>query len=1215
MANIRDFNFYTFLQDITNQSIEPLQGNERYNDLVRGIESIFNKLYRRVQEISIFNSLDLDSDRSFLQYIPNNQKTINDVTKPYKDVLLEQLSLYLDTDHFKDTAATLMRIWQKRQIDGGLIGANDENLDAFIEEYIIPSFKLFTKTAGDLHKSKGIQVILERLFEYYGEPNTDDRRFDGVIEHDTKDTQNRRFKKLSSIREGITLESLLKNYSNIQIFTNVNLKITHYLELGIHRFVVADGYLFISRKDREDWHIINIVDDIYRLNSNYLVIKQYKTLSLYSDRINLYNPETNEFVLPETLPDINITDAEFTPKIINIEDKFNQYHENNFYFINLTYKPSGGFGCFQYNLKRIRHYTESDYLSVETIQPNMGITYLDLMYKGFGEFPQAEKIISVDYLWLNFYDPETTELLNFNPNPSDPNSLQDVKLAYSFIIKEVVQVDDGDGGYTYPIHQFLCTTRDGYNYDWETIGFQYNVVGKIADDLVSKYILQERNVSNIFESELNKIIGDDVKVQTALDLFVPQVQTINQTKRFTNRGYWDANNIQKAPPSFNPADGDYWIVSNAGGNELNGITVWNYNDIVSWNAKHNYWEKNNWLRQYPDEKNTVYAIEHKIIVIGDKEFLNDEMKASSPYEKNCSMFEIQLSSLELNIENFSKIFWIDINPIEKFGVDADIILSYIDKSTLKPFIYYIKMNGFYRENTKLDMYRVMRGNPTIDAQPVIYKMEITDKTLIVYCEKFLNVADSKSTAMILDNTTYLIPTGIRTNKINIYYDANVRTETRANQIYYREYTSSNEVNTTITGEEVEGFKNVLARYAPINTENEWLQENIDVGISKQKIADGQIVDSFPITVPNFTGDAAIQEVSKLNMRDFVALRIDGDPEYPNCDCVRFSDILYLHDFAPMTLFYNYETQTANPNLDKVPSCVPAVKLGKLSDKYSNNEVACRFDTGYFYYTYYDGQSTLPTLVRSRFRINNFERLQRVLPQNASEPMVFNWSIHCQVDVFVDDPYATFAEWVTVTDEEIFAPLSKNNECSPSIIYYTSMGDDPLTTIVGPWDIFNVPALKVNVNYDCAYTPWVPDMADYVFYHDDYPKITEDIEYPVVRVPPPNKSVTFEVWTLNSWLDGFEITGYLGSEGVSYPVNIRLEKDTYESDPNLEANAYTKRYYQVGIGPSSSLIGTQIIYNTKGAMTFNPRVGRLKLIIDNEIIYDTGFKNGRNSIIL
>ena len=48
MSNIKDFNFYNFLQDISNQAIDPLQDNERFNDLVRGMESIFNKLYRRV---------------------------------------------------------------------------------------------------------------------------------------------------------------------------------------------------------------------------------------------------------------------------------------------------------------------------------------------------------------------------------------------------------------------------------------------------------------------------------------------------------------------------------------------------------------------------------------------------------------------------------------------------------------------------------------------------------------------------------------------------------------------------------------------------------------------------------------------------------------------------------------------------------------------------------------------------------------------------------------------------------------------------------------------------------------------------------------------------------------------------------------------------------------------------------------------------------------
>jgi hypothetical protein len=350
-------------------------------------------------------------------------KTDGDVTSPYKDLILEQLSLYLDTDHFKDTVAMMMRLWQKRAEDGGLIGVSEEYIETFLEEHIIPSFKFFTMNAGDLHKSKGVKVLLSRLFEFYGQVDNSERNFDDVKEHDLEDSSGRRFRKFSSLREGITVESLLKNYADVEIFSGVNLNITHYVELETHRFAVAENYLFISRRDREDWYIINIVDEIYRLNKNYLVIKQYKTLQVYSDRINIYDEITNEFILPSVSSEINVENVEFIPTVINIEDKFNQYHDNNLYFIDSYLKPAGGFGCFQLNLKRIRHRVEFDTLVVESIKLDMGPTFLDLLYQPLGTYPRVLKINSIDYLWLDFYDAESTETFEFYPNPLLPSTM------------------------------------------------------------------------------------------------------------------------------------------------------------------------------------------------------------------------------------------------------------------------------------------------------------------------------------------------------------------------------------------------------------------------------------------------------------------------------------------------------------------------------------------------------------------------------------------------------------------------------------------------------------------------------------------------------------------------------------------------------------------------------------------------------------------------
>ena len=1104
MSTIKDFNFYTFLQDITNQSLDPLQGNEKFNDLVKGMESVFNKLYRRVQEIGILNTLDLSSDRDFVKYLPDNEKTVQllpePVTAPYKDLILEQLSLYLDTDHFKDTVAMMMRLWQQRDTNGGLIGPNGEDIGTFIEEHIIPAFKFFTMNAGDLHKSKGVKVLLERLFEFYGQVDEADQSFDGVEEHDDADLRGRRFRKFTSLREGITLGSLLKNYANIQIFQNVNFKITHYVELETHRFVVAENYLFISRKDREDWHIINIVDDIYRLNKYYLVIRQYKTLLVYSDRIDLYDSTTQEFILPEVDPNINVTNVEFVPKVMNIEDKFNQYHDNNVYFVDRYLKPGGGFGCFQHNLKRIRHRTEFDTLVVETLKIDMGITYLDLLYLPLGVYPRAIEISSVDYLWLNFYDAATTETFEFYPNVLVPASLSPVKFAYSFIMEEQTKVVDPalPSGFNYPVGKFVCVTRDGYDYDHATKGFAYSVLSYIENDLVNKYIVQERVVSNFLQTELDKIIGDDVQALTVFDFFIPQRKIVYQSYIYTDKGFWDANNSTKSSPSLIPAAGDYWIVSNAGNIELNGITNWSYGDVIVWNDKFKYWEKNNEIKTLVSGENTSNIIDHRLIVVGTKEFLNDEGDISSPYERSCGLFEIQLSSFELNITNFSKLFWIDTNPVEKFGEDPNVLFSYVDKTTGRYFIYSVRMDGFFREHDQADMSRVLKSFPVVSAMPVIYKIEITDKHLIAYCEKFLKVPDSKSTAIICEDTNYNLPFGIRSNRMNVAYDADIRLTTRARQPYYREWTIVDGNQVTVTGEEVEAFKNTLERYAPLNTENEFLQENIDAGISTQGLEVGTEVEDFQIEIPDY-GPRAIKEISKLAMRDLLEMRTDGDPDYPNCDCVLQRQILYLHDFEPMTLFYDFSTMSMNPGLSGVPSCVPADKLGKTADKYSSYEEVCRFDTGYFYYQYDDGVTTIPRLVRSRFRVNLFDRIQRVAVVGAFAPLIFNWSVHCLIEVFEDNPLTTMPEWITATDEEIFMPLKINAECISIGIYYTTDNTVPPDTIVDPWDIYDIKAMEVSNVYNCNFVPWVPDFNQFLRYTSPYPALPIVLEVPPVRI--------------------------------------------------------------------------------------------------------------------
>lgn len=1132
MSNIKDFNFYQFFQDITNQSIEPLQGNERYNDLVRGMEFIFNKLYRRVQEIKLDNILDLSSDNDFQKYIPNNMKVVGDTTKPYKDVILEQLSLYLDTDHFKDTAGALMKLWQKRKEDGGLIGLNDEDIESFMEEYFIPSFKFFILNSGDLHKSKGIKILLEKIIDFYGEPASNVQSFDGAIEHDDIDDENIRFKKFACLREGITLRSLLKNYILNPVYNNADFKITHYVELGIHKFAVADGRLFISRKDREDWYILNIVDDIYKLNNDYLVIRQYKTLMIYQDNVDLYNPATQEVQVPSTLDNVTITNVEFIPKIINIEDKFKQYHENNLYFIELLIRPGGGFGCFQYNLKRIRNDRLTGTIAIETIQLNMGLTYYANMYAMFGTYPAADRIYSVDYLWLNFYDAETTDAFEFYPNPLNPSTLSCVKMAYTFVVKEVLQIaeaggNDIDNQYDYIVKRFICAARDGYGYNHLQPGFVYQNLTSTDEDLLNKYIVQERFLSENFKAELENTLNT-VNTVAVLDVFVPEVQTVSE------------------------------------GTEVNNINT----------------------------------ISHRMLVIGDFDF----------------MYVWPLSFLELDINKLTDIFCVDSSPFYKFGNDANVLFGYRDKTLGIPVVYSVKMNGFYRENSKLNINQILRGYPSPNSIPVISKIRTTDENIIVFCDRFENVSNSKSTVIILDDTNFNLSVGLRTHKLNIFYNADVRLATRANQKYFKEYDDVGGQVGSSLAEEVEVLQNTINRYSPITSERNYIQENIDMGISNQRIEE-LTSDNFEISIPNYDGTKNINEIVKFSAIDTFSINIGGSPDIPNCRCNDLQNtLLYLYNFNPMTYLYDYTTHTINPNLSHVPPCLKLYWVGTIKDQYSLNENACRLDTGYFYYQYNDINFEIPRLIRSRFRVNLYESFQKIEIDGVPGTLKFNWSVHCLAEILENTPLDTILDWRPIINEEVYSPVVENLECEPNRTYYTSTYNIP-PVVVDAWEVFNYPAMicDYNVNYsNCDHTPWVPSMTEYEIYNKEYPPAVIPEEIEVSRLP---QAITLEVWILNTWHDGFSINGTLVSEGQSYNVNINLNNGEYDPDPDLEPLQYIKKSYRIDVDKLGSLEGTNLLYNTRAPNNSNPRIGRLRMLVYDELKYDTNFKNGQVSINL
>jgi len=590
------FDFYTFLKDVTNQSLVPLQDNDKYDTLLSAIAATFSTLYERVQLIKINNTLDLDGDLTYQNYLNDNEGSVP------QDIILEYLAIYLNTDHFKDTVAKLMRLYEYRS-NGNQIN----NLDKFVEQWIIPSFKFFTMNAGDLHKTKGTRRLLERLFEFYSKVGDDTQMFEGLIEHETEDVRDYRFNKFTSYRVGIDEVNLKRNYENIAALDNI--RIDKFMELGKHKYAKANGFLFISEKDRDDWWIVDILDDFFKIDEYYYVVQRDDVIYLYEDDVEIYDAN-HEFVSPQWIE--REIDVEFVPQIINVRDPLNEYHYTNFYWIEKLPNDADTFADYLYNLKRWKN--TGDGVELQMVKEGMGIGYEPLSFAAnSSSFPRINSILSVDYLWLDFHDDDAT-YYEFD--------VEDVKMVYTFTYEYQFKKPTGLGGFEYPREKMLAVTRDGYEYDPDTNGFYYNILSKMTDENVETYQFLERVVSSQFETELFKLIASErIEVRTAFDVFFIERKIKWVDDYFEFHGYWNAGNDTWSPPSNNPGHGHYWIVSNDGDVELNGLKNWRVGDIVVWNANFGYWEKNNDIPGFTDGQKVEWAIDHKIIALGVDQFI------------------------------------------------------------------------------------------------------------------------------------------------------------------------------------------------------------------------------------------------------------------------------------------------------------------------------------------------------------------------------------------------------------------------------------------------------------------------------------------------------------------------------------------------------------------------------------------------------------------
>jgi len=1046
------FNFYEFLKDATNPSLVFLQDNAQYDDVLQALAEMFEKLYLRVQEIKVTNSMDIQRSSDFQKYLNTNDGTVQ------IDFILEYAAKYLDTDHFKDTVALLIRQYREREV-GGVI----PNLDVFVRDEIIPSFKFFTLNAGDLHKSKGVKGLVERIFEFYGPTATYEKMFDGVAEYDDADQRGLRLERYTSFRVSISEDILLNNYPLMS-----GIIISEFMELDTHKFVLASGYVFISRKDRDDWWIVDSgVDSIHKVDETYFVLRQGSVLSFYSDTINLYD-SSFDYVTPT--PETTRENVEFIPQVINISDPLNEYHAHNLYFVEKV-ENSDTFSDFEYNLVRYNNNVALDQVGFQMVRRGLGISYDPLSYVSNAGYPRITQYVSLDYIWIDLYEDGATTY-DFDK--------EDAKLVYSYVMEYESKQPDGLGGFTYPKDNLLVVARDGYNYDPEGEGFYYRVISKLDSGTEDKYIFQERVVTSILREELNKSISKDVgDIKTVFDVFLLNSTTRYEDNYYTFKGYWNVSTGTGPVVVSGPDHGDYWKVDVAGTYNLNGIKNWEVDDIIVWNDNFGYWEKNNEILDLTTTEITRYTIDRTLIALNTPEFDyidEDDNSMVTPYEKSGGMFLVGLSSIEMDIDGYGDVYSSDSNSIETFGSDPFVMFTYKSNLDTRDKIISIKMNGFSPEVDRADITRILRQYPFQTSKISINTVEFTDKHIIVYCRDPKNTSIG-SMAIVMENTGYNIPLGLRTNDMKVQYYVDFRSLTRENQPFYRVEDDDGEV---IDDEEVAAFQATLERYTPINTQSETLAAVIKMGYTDQKIVATDEPEQFTVEFPSIGSSKDLKEQADKKMQERLFLRVDGDPLDVNCDCARQNDLLYVYDFEAMTIFYDIINRIPDPHIIPGLIKVPVYKKDIVRDEYSKFQDVCRWESSWFEY-FYDEDDTFPMRVRTKIRVNLYEQYQSFIPWGSNGNLIYNWGIHFKVQFFDDDPTTTIIDWTDAIDEEVYKEIVEYDECNPVGQFWTTdLIDDGSTvpmvlvdegstferlvpaSIVAPWDAFDVPAAKISL---------------------------------------------------------------------------------------------------------------------------------------------------------
>lgn len=1012
------FDFKEYLLKVTNQDLIPLQGNVRYEDLVGGIASAFEKLYNRAQEIKINETLNKDSNTDFQKYLNNNDGEVQE------DIFLNYTAHYLNTDHFKETLTLMMKLWQRREPEG----IEDEK--SFIENHIIPAFKFYTINSAALHKSKGINVLFRKLFEFYSTVEDDTAAFDGVFETEIEDERNRRLEAFTSIRNVAEEPLVIENYTD-DVLGAGSFDILKSFECNTHKYVLLQAetnILFISRKDRENWHIVTTANDVYRINDYSYAVVDDGMLFVYKDTVEIYD-ENYEYVAPtsQTITEVfdNSVSTVFdsivkdytdninaVPKIINLNDTDNEIYTDVLYFVILEEDNS-------YDVKRIRHDKDLDIFFEEIVKSD-----IQLSNHPFDDdiIPDIELIRPIDYMWIDI-DP-----VSFGSWRED-----DVQLVYSYVIDYKTETET---------KHYACVSMEGYDHQPE--GMYFNPATEIDAAAIDKYVLQERVLEDKLKETLDEQYNiEDAEFKTVFDLVIPASYDLGlDSSRFNEQGEWDAS--IGTPPSDSPNHGDWWKVTVGGDAPYGNMNYWNVNDVIHWDANIGEWTKNNdILKIYniTDDNKTFYILKRKLIG------LMDTLDQGSTINEHISLHNFDLSNLELNINSLEDIISVDSNSFYKFGENPTITFLYKDKNYVEKYVV-INLFGdkYYTTVNNIDLNKILKNYPKDNSKLVPYKLEINDKNLLVYSND-ATFPELKSMCTCIANFTYNLQYGFIGSESYLYYDANTNLSTRSRQkyfrdriyyryieqrpanleatptydgtdiVYYEDWEDEGVITTLLEDEEIDTFKKLMRIYKPINVASDAIVANID--IAKEEI-DEEILDR--------------------NIHDKLEITISENPEEIDVEGYEFPETITIKNFDEMKPEFIIGDTGDIQELE-------LTYVGEYNDEYSNFDDCYRWESEMVTFT--DYSETIPVDNFFVVRLNLTKYIQKETPYGSNSKLEYNWMMsfeYLEYDLASTsfDIAATIPEIIQTDLRYIYKELDDDNRLNHEGHYWASGYDDEAT---------------------------------------------------------------------------------------------------------------------------------------------------------------------------